>query len=249
MNNQTELVAMGHTEIQAVPEPPVDANLLSVIARAASDPTVDVVKMQALLDMQKEMMRISAEREFEAELAAVQAVAPRVTHDGKIIVKGTLRSTYATFEAIDEQLRPITAEHGFSYRFTTEKTEGKELVVTMKVAHRAGHSEVAQMPLPIDASDFRSQVQNVRSSVSFAKRCLVTDFFNIVTAGEDNDGQGGYIAADQVMMIETLLKDSGSNTAKFLEWAGASSVAKIPVRRYAEAVQLLDRKLLERTKR
>jgi hypothetical protein len=227
-------------EEQSVAPQPV--SVLEAITRAASDPNVDVAKMQQLLDMQERLMRISAEREFEAGLAAVQAAAPRVTHDGKIIVKGQLRSTYATLEAVDEALRPLTAEHGFSYRFTTEQTDARTLLVTMKVAHRGGHSESVHMPLPIDASDYRSAVQNVRSSISFAKRCMICDYFNVITAGDDNDGQGGYITDEQVMTIETLIKDTNANVAKFLEWAGAASVAKIPRRKYAEAISLLERK-------
>lgn len=222
-------------------------NLLTLISRAASDPTVDVQKWQSLLDMHERMEAHQAEREFKAALAQIQAVAPRVLRDGKIVVKGQLRSTYATFEAIDELLRPLTAEHGFSYRFTTTTApDGKNMVVTMTVAHRGGHSETATMPVPVDRNDYRSDVQNVRSSITFAKRCLVTDFFNIVTVGEDNDGQGGYITDDQAKTIETMLHDTRADLNGFLKFAGAKSVKEISERDYSRCMNALKEKAARR---
>jgi hypothetical protein len=231
-----ELQKAAPKEVQPVEE---SVNLLAVIARAAADPSVDVAKMEALLSMHERLGKSRAEVEFKAALSQIQAIAPRVARDGKIIVKGTLRSTYSTFEAIDKELRPLVAEHGFSYRFTTEQLENKSLIITMTVAHRSGHSETAMMPLPADASDYRSAVQNVRSSITFAKRCLVSDFFNIVTVGEDEDGAGGYISKDQALTIETLIKDKGANPAKVLAFAEADSIGKIPVRKYEQVINAL----------
>lgn len=218
------------------------SNLLAIIARAASDPNVDVQKWQALLDMHQQMERSQAERQFKAALAEIQAVAPRVMRDGKIVVKGQLRSTYATFEAIDEELRPLVAEHGFSYRFTTNATDGKNMVVTMTVAHRGGHSETSSMPLPVDSNEYRSAVQNVRSSISFAKRCLVSDFFNIVTVGEDNDGQGGYINKDQLLTLETMLKDAGIEVGRFLVFTKTKTLAEIPAADFQKCVNAIQQR-------
>lgn len=225
-------------ELQTIDDAPA-ANLLAVVARAAADPGVDVAKMEALLNMQERLMRVQAEREFKAALSAIQAVAPRVERDGKIVVKGTLRSTYATFEAIDKELRPLTDEHGFSYRFTTEQMENKTLLVIMTVGHRGGHAETATMPLPVDANEYRSAVQNVRSSITFAKRCLVSDFFNIVTVGEDTDGAGGYISEEQAMVLETMLKDKRANVKSFLAYAEAESVKTIAAKNYDKVLSAL----------
>lgn len=221
-------------------------NLMAIIARAASDPTVDVQKWQALLDMHERMRKSDAEQQFKAALAEIQAVAPRVMRDGKIVVKGQLRSTYATFEAIDEELRPLTAAHGFSYRFTTDTTEGKNMVVTMTVSHRGGHSETATMPVPIDANEYRSQVQNVRSSITFAKRCLVTDFFNIVTVGEDTDGAGGYISKEQLLTLETMLKDAGIDVTRFLGFTKTKTLAEIPAADFQKCVNAIQQKAAKR---
>lgn len=218
------------------------SNLLAIIARAASDPNVDVQKWQALLDMHQQMDRSQAERQFKEALAAIQAVAPRILRDGKIVVKGQLRSTFATYEAVDESLRPLMSEYGFSTRVTTTPVDAKNMMVTLIVSHRGGHTETATMPLPIDASEYRSGGQNVRSSVSFAKRCLLIDFFNIVTVGEDSDGAGGYINKEQLMTLETMLKDAGIEVARFLGFTKTKTLAEIPAAEFQRCVNAIQQR-------
>ena len=54
--------------------PPIPADpVLAIIERAARDPTVDVDKMQRLLDMRAGLAREAAERAFNEALAAAQA--------------------------------------------------------------------------------------------------------------------------------------------------------------------------------
>ena len=48
-------------------------SLLNLIARAASDPAVDVAKMAALLEMQERVMRAQAVHDFNAAMARVAA--------------------------------------------------------------------------------------------------------------------------------------------------------------------------------
>ncbi len=52
-------------------------NMLAVIERASRSPEVDVEKMRALLDMQKELVRYQAEMAFNADFAAMQSDLPR----------------------------------------------------------------------------------------------------------------------------------------------------------------------------
>jgi hypothetical protein len=221
-----------------------EQSILAVIARAAQDSTVDVDKMERLLQMQKDIMRMSAEQAFKAALARIQAKMPRVEKDGKIIVKGQVRSTYAKIENVDKYLRPLLAEEGFSVRFSTSESGSKTLLITMTVSHNGGHSESSTAPMPIDSSEFRSGDQNYRSTQSFGKRACICDFFNIITVDEDDDGGGGggYITNDQADNIRALLSEVGANTPGFLKYVGAESIEKIPARDYSKSVAAIEAK-------
>lgn len=217
-------------------------DLLAVVARAASDPSIDVGKMQALLDMQRSLMRDRAEVEFKAALARIQPRMPRVTRNGKIEVGGQVRSRFARYEDVDHAIRPLLAEEGFAIDFDTQH-EDKALRVILRVSHRDGHSETRQITLPLDASGSKNATQGVGSTMQYGKRYLLCGFFNIVTTDEDDDGMGGCISEDQARTIETLLHDSGSNREKFLKWVGAASIDAIPTAKFKSAVETLQGKV------
>ena len=61
---------------------PGDA-VLTVIARAASDPTVDVEKMRSLLDLQERIMDRQAETAFNASMQAAQSELKQIVRDAK----------------------------------------------------------------------------------------------------------------------------------------------------------------------
>ena len=231
---RVEQEAMG---VQIAPE----ANLLAVVARAASDPTIDIDKMKALLDMQERLARRAAEVEFKAALSRIQPMMPRVNKSGRIEHNGRVISRFARYEDVDCAVRNLVADEGFAIDFDTERVD-KDLKVILRVSHRAGHEERRQIVLPLDNSGAKNGVQGVGSTVSYGKRYLLCAFFNIVTVEEDNDGMGDTLSLDKQTVITDLLKETGANRAKFLEFMGASGVDAIPVSQYQRAVQALERK-------
>ena len=57
------------------------------------------------------------------------------------------------------------------------------------LTHRSGHAEESAFEAPADKSDFRSDVQSQGSTISYGKRYTTCDLLNIITRGQDNDGQ------------------------------------------------------------
>src|SRR5690348_1373188 len=106
--------------MRAPPGPPA-TQMLDVIARAAADPRCDVQKMEALLRMQRELMADQARSDFNQDFAAMQPKLPRIPKRG-VVDRGVGKGAfpYGKWEDIDEMIRPLLNEHGFSLSFTTE---------------------------------------------------------------------------------------------------------------------------------
>ena len=106
------------TKIEAGAVVPADqsAALLSVIARAASDPSVDIDKMERLLAMQERVLERNAESAFNESMRGAQGEMRQVATDAK---NPQTSSRYATYAAIDAALRPIYTRHGFSISYGT----------------------------------------------------------------------------------------------------------------------------------
>ncbi len=236
-------------ELQTLPATPTTANFLEVIAKAAQDPNVDVEKMHGLLDVQERMMNKQAEIIFNNALGDLQAELPRIKKDSTIMHKTNIIAKYAKYETIDAVIRPLLQEHGFSLRYNTRESSGK-VVVTGTLAHRDGHSITDEIPLSIDSSGAKNNVQGVGSTIAYGKRYLVGMLLNLVFEGEDDDGNGASflpITADQAKELKDKIEELNNkgieiDIKKFLEYVGAESVDQIATTEYEKAKIALQRK-------
>lgn len=222
-----------------LPAMPSNANLLQAIADAAKDPNVNIEKMHGLIDIQERLMNKQAEINFNNALAAMQDRIPRIKQNAQIEHKGVLIGKYATYEAIDDVMRPLLIEFGFGLRFNS-KQSGNLITVMGTLSHKDGHSITNEIPLNLEGGGAKNSVQAAGSTITYGKRYIVQMFFNLVFEGEDDDGKkAGFvqISDEHAAEIKQLLKDTGADTAKFLKLVagGAKSVDEMDERYYEKA--------------
>jgi hypothetical protein len=166
--------------------------------------------------MHERMQARDAQAEFNAAMAAMQSDIPSIAERGAIVVNGQKRSDYATFEDINDVIKPIMQIHGFAITFKVENVAAG-LSVTGILMHRAGHRESTTMLLPLDTSGSKNAVQAVGSSTSYGKRYVMSALLNLTTRGEDDDGHAAVPSATvttiQARQLQTLL-DKCSDKAK-----------------------------------
>ena len=241
MSDQLALVPQPHIEVSE------SAAMLSVIAAAAKDPSVDVGKMERMMALYTAMQDREAKVAFAQALNRLEAKIPKIVKTRSIEVKGVSRSKYAALEDIDAQVRPLLIDEGFAVSFSTEPVPGaKDTRVTMTLKHRLGHEEHYSLVLPFDKSDFRTDVQSVGSTLSYGKRYLLCGALHIVTVGEDNDGAGGVLSMQQANNIQSMIDACELRTpsvAKFLTFAGAQSVEQIKATHYDRCMVALKKQL------
>lgn len=164
------------------------ATVLNIIQQAAMNPSVDMDKMERLMQMHERLQARQAEVLFSQALAEMQMELPVIAERGSIKTKGGgVQSTYALWEDINEQIKPILAKHGFSLSFRTSTEAG--VTVTGVLQHRAGHKESTGITLPADMSGSKNSVQAIASSVSYGKRYTAGALLNLTSCGEDDDAQ------------------------------------------------------------
>lgn len=211
-------IILPETRRQAVVPISNDSNIMAVISRAAADPTCDIDKLERLMAMHERMQARDAEAEFNAAMAAMQSDIPSIAERGAIVVNGQKRSDYATFEDINDVIKPIMQQHGFAITFKVENI-AQGLSVTGILMHRAGHRESTTMLLPLDTSGSKNAVQAVGSSTSYGKRYVMSALLNLTTRGEDDDGHAAVPTANvtsvQASGITALLSRC---TEKTQEW-------------------------------
>lgn len=226
---------------------PIDttaSNMLQVIARAAADPRCDVQKMEALLRMQRELISDQARAEFDEAMARLQPKLPRIPKRG-IVDRGAGKGAFpfGRWEDIDELVRPLLDEEGFSLSFNSESVAGG-IIITGTLRHRGGHSISASLgPIPPDQSGGKNPAQALGSSSAYGKRYTTTMLLNLTFEGAGDDSQvvaeDEFISAQEVSHIGRLLTETDSNVEKFLHHFRVDTTADIRRSQYPRAINML----------
>jgi hypothetical protein len=235
--------------LPAVPAAP--QSLLRVIAEASTNPHVDVAKMEALMRMQERLEVRQAERAFNEAFVRMKPKLPVIEKDGRLTYPKNknepdgpqkLVSTYATWEAIDEAIGPILAEHGFALAFRTKREDGTLTVVAI-LRHDGGHmTETDGPPLPCDASGGKNNIQGWGSAMSYGKRYAATAALNIRTKGADDDGKLAgmrFITAEQHAELQQLIEETGTDERRFCDISGVTHLGEIQQGAFTMAKNML----------
>jgi hypothetical protein len=221
------------------------------LMRMLSDPNISAEKMAVLLNMQKEIMAESRREAFQAAFAAMAHELPQVDRRGKVeLIKDGKKFgsyNYAKWEDMDDIIRPVLFKFGFSLTFAS-RVDGPNMILTGKLMHAGGHSEVSERRLIADPGPGRNNLQAEGSGLSYAKRYLAEGLLNIVRKGEDTDAIGAGlqpISEAQVKQLAGLLGETGTKEETFLRLfvTGIEKLDQVPAREFPRLKNALDEKL------
>lgn len=169
------------------------ASNLSAIERMAKDPTVDVAKLERILDMQMKMVAIVAEQRFNEAMTACCKEMPEVRKDCK---NSQTNSKYAKLETISRVAKPIYHRHGFSLKMSQgDCPNPPKMRFVCKVSHVGGHSETHHLDLSPDdtgqkGNQSKTKLHGELSTLTYFERYIICGVFDITLVGFDNDGNG-----------------------------------------------------------
>lgn len=228
----------------AKPLPPMEAAsetsaVLSMIARAASDPNVDIDKMERLLVMRDKAMALQARTAYDDAMADMQPELPVIGERGD----AAGRYTFALWEDIQTAIKPVLQRHGFALTFRTDTKDG--ITVTGILSHRAGHREETAMTLPADPSGNKNAVQAVASAVQYGKRYTAGALLNLTSHGQDDDAYSTgaqTITEEQEASLRDRLEACGADLPAFLRFLKVDGLAKIHVKNFDKAMKAVEAK-------
>lgn len=229
-----------------VPAPITPMQMLQI----AVEQNADLDKLSKLMDLQERWEANEARKEFVAAKAAFKAEAPTILknkHVGFESRKTDSRTDYdhATLDNVADTLSPLLSEHGLSYSWETEQTDGGMIRVTCVLTHVRGHSERVSLQAGADNSGNKNPIQAIGSTVTFLQRYTLLAATGTATKGQDDDGSGSettYITDTQVEEIMKEVTEVGADANAFLEYLGADGFTKIPAKKYGMAKAALDKK-------
>lgn len=164
--------------------------LISLIERAARDPSVDIDKMERLFQMHAAVEQRNAKTAYLAAFSALQSELPAAVKRGT----GHNKAKYARYEDLIEVLRPLLHRYGFSISHRVA-TAGNVVTVTGILGHSGGHSEETHFTAPPDTSGGKVPIQAIASTIGYGKRYVTLTLTGIATENEDDDATRSIEAA------------------------------------------------------
>lgn len=234
------------------PAPPAEvvradpASVMAVVARMAQDPSVDVDKLERMVAMAERLQSKDAERQFNEAMNAAQAEMRRISADAD---NPQTRSKYASYAALDREVRPLYTKHGFSLSFGTEDATTPDMVkVTCTVAHSAGNSRHYGVVIPADGKgakggDVMTKTHAVGAALSYGQRYLLRLIFNIAV-GDDEDGNmpSDFLFPEELEALTNRMNEVGANRDDFCNFLKVDTLAHLPRKSFKAAMAALDAK-------
>jgi hypothetical protein len=224
-------------------------SLLAIISRAASDPTIDVEKMERLMAMHERISARQAEAAFNAAMESCQAEMRPISTDA---TNPQTRSKYATYGKLDRALRPIYTRHGFSLSFSDGDTSKPDHVrVLCLVRHKAGYRETHYKDMPADGKgakggDVMTKTHAAGAAQQYGMRYLLKGIFNVAIGEDDRDGNidpdEPTLNEKQIADLDALISEVGADKVRFLKHIKCKSLDEILAKNYSAIVKLLEAK-------
>src|SRR5271157_873379 len=223
---------------------PERVSLLTIIAEASRNPEMNVANLQALLQMQREVMADQAKISFARALWRLKKDMPQITKNGVIDLGSKGKIKFARWEDMAEAIQPLMDREGFTLSFDTEERarEGGGSVVIGTLTHIDGHTQTARFSLPLDNGPGRNSLQAAGSTLSYGKRYVTELLLNIVRRVEDDDGRAAglrYITASQKDDLIALIRETKTDVKAYLQHFGVSSLDEIEYRNAPSALNAL----------
>ena len=226
------------------------SSVLQMIERAASDPTIEIGKMERLLAMHERLAAQDAKAAFNEAMSSLQSKMTAIATDAE---NPSTRSKYTSYKSLDAALRPLYTNAGFSLTFDTGDGASENSVrVLCHVGHKAGHTHTYRADIPADGKgakggDVMTKTHAMGSAFTYGQRYLLKLIFNVAIGELDDDGNGaaqdsGPITREQKEELIALIKETNTDTAKFLVWAKSESVDDLPASKFKDAKEFLEKK-------
>lgn len=244
--NQSQNMSNESKELTVRPQEETIHSMLSIVERAAKDPTVDIDKMERLLAMAERMQMRGAEQSFNAAFTKMQGELPVIVATSVIPNRGK----YERYEDVWRQVEPALTSNGFSVAYK-QQADDKRITMTCILSHSMGHSRETPFSVRLGGKADSDTQADCKASTT-AKRNALLAALNVVIRqdvfqdeGDPHNDNHERVTQEQADTLRDLCDETKSNRTNFLAWATGAEGGKfedIPAVKFDAAISLLNRK-------
>lgn len=203
------------------------------------------IPLGELREYAKEWEASQAADAFGHALAEFQAHCPQIKKNRQIDLGGGKGPQYASYDDIDEIVRPFMAEYGLSKTFSANITDTGQMRVVCKIRH-GRHVEQNEVTLPVPTQMRVNDTQKMGAALQYGKRYALCAALDIVVTDEDKDARNMFVGINELQLatIEDWISLMGDKfkLRPFLKWLEIEMLSELPADKYEMVVTELQSK-------
>ena len=196
-----------------------------------------------LYDLARKWQEDMAAEGFAKALATFQAKCPKVEKKRTIDLGHGKSVPFANLEDVMDAIKQLLCDCGLAVTFSAGVNDAGMLTAKCMI-HHGRHVEHSEITVPVPKNMSVNDTQKTGAALSYAKRYALCAALNIVISDEDTDGEGLHetITEEQADTLRQWIETTNSNEKKFLEVAGATSLALIKAKDFDRLFKMLQQK-------
>jgi len=229
----------------AAPAPFNPAALLQQMATQGFTPEMaGAVEKLAQVAMQQEDRHAKAEFN-RAFIKLKRDLKPIAVQNAIPLKGGGVKSKFASWTDIKDQIDPLLERHGFTDTYSQEPADSGKTKVICTLVHEGGHERSAEFTCREHASPNNTQAQNDGGTSTLAKRyalCLILGLtFDYSDARAEGDTITEREAADIERRVGNVCGGDTAQIARYLKMTGAPSWERVTRAKYEVVLSELER--------
>lgn len=206
----------------------------------------DLDMLDKLMALQERWEAAQARKAFVAALSAFKANPPTVLKNKRAGFESRRTGDkteyeYATLDVVCDVIGAALSQHELSHRWEVAQNPDGLIRVTCILMHGQGHSESVSLQAGADQSGSKNNIQAVGSTVTYLERYTLLAVTGLAARGQDSDahqsgGNGNAAISDeQKNELIALIRETGADTKRFLEYFKVGSVDELRAADFADA--------------
>lgn len=233
---------------QESPRVPAAALTPMGMLQIAIERGADISVMERLLTLQERWDATQARKAFVEALTAFKATPPTLIKNKHVQYASSkgpdTEYDHATLDQVSTLIGSALSAHQLSHRWEIEQLDGGLIRVTCILTHALGHCERVSLQASADQTGGKNNIQAVGSTITYLERYSLLAATGLAAKDQDNDGGSAInrISPEQKEALIDLMKETGADTKKFLEYMKIETLDDLPATKFADAKAALERK-------
>lgn len=219
----------------------VKSTAMDLILTRALENDIDMDRLERLIALREKEIERQNYQYFVSDLSAMQMEYQNIQKNAK---NAHTNSQYATLDQHIDAVKETLSKYHFAL-FSRIKEQGHDtMIIEMTLTHPSGNKISTEGKFPYDVKGCKSTIQSVGSTITYARRYLLSMLLNVASKEDDTDGNIPIKSAfpQQITEIRNLMSQTQTEEEKILAYANVEKLDDMSDRQAQTVLHLLKNK-------